>query len=67
MQITGGTLQLSASDLVGHLNCSHLTALDLAVAAGKLSKPSVWDPVLELLAERGSQHERAYRTFSHFG
>jgi predicted RecB family nuclease len=60
MQIVGGTLHLSASDLVGHLNCGHLTALDLAVAAGKLSKPSIWDPVLELLAERGSQHEKGY-------
>jgi predicted RecB family nuclease len=56
----GGTIHLSASDLVGHLNCRHLTALDLAVANGELPKPSVWDPVLELLVERGAQHERSY-------
>ena len=60
MQVVGGTLHLSASDLVGHLNCGHLTTLDLAVARGQLSKPSVWDPVLELLVQRGSQHEKAY-------
>ena len=57
---TGSTIYLSASDLVGHLNCRHLTWLDLAVAKGELSKPSVWDPVLELLVERGAQHERGY-------
>jgi predicted RecB family nuclease len=60
MRIDGRTINLSASDLVGHLNCRHLTALDIAVAKGALAKPSVWDPVLELLAERGAQHERSY-------
>jgi hypothetical protein len=45
-------IQLSASDLVGHLNCRYLTGLDIAVANGKLAKPIVWDPSLELLAER---------------
>jgi predicted RecB family nuclease len=55
-----GVLHLSASDLVGHLNCHYLTKLDLAVARGKLDKPSRWDPVLELLAERGALHEQSY-------
>jgi len=31
-----GTVRLSASDLVGHLNCHHLTELDLAVSNGEL-------------------------------
>jgi predicted RecB family nuclease len=53
-------IQLSASDLVGHLNCRYLTGLDIAVANGDLAKPAVWDPSLELLAERGAQHEAAY-------
>ena len=53
-------LQLSASDLVNGLNCRHLTALDLAVANGALPRPRVWDPVLAILAERGSAHERNY-------
>jgi hypothetical protein len=56
----GGALRLSASDLVGHLNCRHLTELDLAVANGKLSKPKVWDPLLEILKERGALHEQAF-------
>ena len=37
----GKTVQLSASDLVGHLNCRNLTELDLAVAKGALAKPRV--------------------------
>lgn len=53
-------LQLSASDLVNRLNCRHLTALDLSVAHGVLPRPTVWDPVLAILAERGSAHERNY-------
>ena len=53
-------LQLSASDLVNRLNCRHLTGLDLSVANGALPKPKVWDPVLAILAERGSTHERNY-------
>jgi hypothetical protein len=34
---TGNAIQLSASDLVGHLNCRNLTELDLAVAKGALA------------------------------
>jgi hypothetical protein len=56
----GGTIHLSASDLVGHLNCRYLTSLDLSVARGELEKPTLWDPVLEVLAERGAIHERNY-------
>jgi predicted RecB family nuclease len=56
----GGTIHLSASDLVGHLNCRHLTSLDLAVANGKLAKPYIHDPLLEILTERGALHEQAY-------
>ena len=56
----GETIRLSASDLVGHLNCRHLTGLDLAFADGKLSKPKIWDPLLEILAERGALHEQGF-------
>lgn len=55
-----GQIHLTASDLVGHLNCRYLTHLDLAVAKGEINKPSVWDPVLEILAERGTLHEKGY-------
>ncbi|MCS3893293.1 uncharacterized protein M2171_002426 [Bradyrhizobium japonicum USDA 38] len=60
MQNFGGNLHLSSTDLVGHLNCTYLTELDLKVAKGELQKPKVWDPVLETLAERGAAHEQAF-------
>lgn len=53
-------MHLSSTDLVGHLNCTYLTELDLKVAKGELQKPKVWDPVLETLAERGAAHEQAF-------
>jgi predicted RecB family nuclease len=53
-------LFLSATDLVGHLNCIHLTKLDLAVANGTLGAPTFYDPFRHLLQERGSRHEQAY-------
>ena len=60
MQNVGGNLYLSSTDLVGHLNCTYLTELDLKVANGELQKPKVWDPVLATLAERGAAHEQAF-------
>lgn len=60
MQNLGGKVCLTASDLVGHLNCRYLTRLDLSVARGEIKKPSIWDPVLEVLAERGALHEKNY-------
>jgi uncharacterized protein len=60
MRRIGGLFELSATDLVGHLNCRHLTQLDRAVAEGRLAKPHVWDPLLQVLARRGSIHEEEY-------
>ncbi|QNP41617.1 TM0106 family RecB-like putative nuclease [Lysobacter solisilvae (ex Woo and Kim 2020)] len=56
----GDALLLSASDLVGHLNCGHLTSLDLEVANGTLARPAHWDPLLELLRARGTKHELGF-------
>lgn len=53
-------LILSASDLVGHLNCRHVTSQDLQVADGKLEAPKQFDPLLDILRERGQKHEDAY-------
>jgi len=63
MKSEGSQLVLSASDLVGHLNCGHLTELDLKVATGVLDKPEHRDPFLELLRERGDRHEKSYIDF----
>jgi len=60
MQLSGQAFQLSASDLVGHVNCRYLTQLDLKVARGTLPKPAYYDPALAVLIERGRQHEQEY-------
>lgn len=60
MRMSGSTIELSASDLSGFLNCIHLTALDLGVARGALKPPTWTDPVLIVLRERGLEHERGY-------
>jgi uncharacterized protein len=60
MERANGTLGLSATDLIGHLNCAYLTHLNWAAAGGTLERPRVWDPLLEILWERGARHERAY-------
>jgi uncharacterized protein len=60
MQLVGDSLRFSASDLVGHVDCHHLTALDLSAARGQSEKPKPWDPLLQILAERGLVHERQY-------
>ncbi len=60
MKVVNGQVALSASDLVGYLNCHHLSALDLDVVQGHREKSQQYDPLLELLKERGNQHEQAY-------
>src|SRR5688500_11916219 len=61
MKLTGTTLELSATDLAAFLGCRHRTALDMAVAHGKLVRPkSEPDPLLEILWARGLEHERLY-------
>ena len=60
MRKTGDSFEFSATDLVGYLNCRHLSGLDRAVAEGSLARPHVWDPLLQILWERGSVHEQNY-------
>ena len=60
MRKTAGSLEFTATDLVGFLNCRYLSSLDLAVVEGERSEPNVWDPMLKLLWERGSAHEAEY-------
>ncbi len=44
---------VSATDLVAHLACRHVTWLDRRAAAGEINKPLRNDPMLELLQDRG--------------
>lgn len=60
MKIDSDTVHLSASDLVNHLACGHLTGLDLKAATGEIKAPKTWDPLLEILRERGRRHEAGY-------
>jgi predicted RecB family nuclease len=52
--------RFSATDLVGYLNCRHLSALDRAVAEGILAKPTSRDPLLQVLWDHGAIHEQNY-------
>lgn len=56
-------IRLSAGDLSNYLACRHLTDLDLGRALGRIGAPSQpgWkEEELELLWERGLEHENAY-------
>jgi predicted RecB family nuclease len=60
VQRTGEGFLFSASDLVGHVDCRHLTALDAAVARGHLTRPQFFDASFQALLDRGLAHERHY-------
>jgi uncharacterized protein len=60
MKHLGEQVRLSSRDLVGHVNCQHLTQLELQAATGALKRPKPWDPALEALWERGFRHEREF-------
>jgi uncharacterized protein len=55
-----GTLVVSATDLVGYLECDHLVTLEELRARGELEKPFRDDPQLELVRKRGYAHEQAH-------
>jgi predicted RecB family nuclease len=60
MKLLNNDIQLSATDLSNHLYCHHLTELNRLVAHDQLSRPYRNDPALEVLAQRGREHEAAY-------
>jgi len=60
MQNLDGLVVYSATDLVGYLECEHLTTLERAAIGGLVDRPKREDPELEVLQERGMQHEQRY-------
>lgn len=62
MQFEGEHSLLSATDLIGFLECEHLTLLNWRLASGELkaSEKSARDESAELIARKGNEHERAY-------
>jgi uncharacterized protein len=63
VNFTKNIFQLSATDLSNHLSCRHLTELNRKVALGELQRPHWNDPSLEVLEQRGRDHEAAYVSF----
>jgi len=60
MKLLNNHIRFSATDVANHLGCSHLTHLNRRSVKGELSPP-VWnDPYLEVLQQRGFEHEAAY-------
>ena len=60
MHLRGDKPLFFATDLTNFLACRHLMALE-RLAAHKIAKrPFFDDPMLEILRERGLEHERAY-------
>ena len=60
MRLVDSELFVSATDLSNFLSCRHRTALELAEAHGARKRPRFDDPFLEILAQRGRDHEKAY-------
>ena len=60
MQVLDGRAVFSATDLVGFLACEHLTALELAGAARLVRRPIRPDPELDVIQQRGIEHERRF-------
>jgi len=58
--VDGDRLVLSPSDLVGFLQCGHLTELSLEVVRGTRSRPAEGDQEESVLQRRGIEHERDY-------
>ncbi|MBF8291058.1 MAG: protein of unknown function, putative recB domain, partial [Chloroflexi bacterium] len=53
-----GTLVVSATDLVGFLECDHLVTLEMARVRGEIEKPFHSDPLVDLNRKRGYEHEQ---------
>ena len=63
MQDLDGTTVYSATDLVGFLACEHLTTLDRSELLGWVNAEERVDEELEVLRERGEEHERRYLAY----
>jgi len=60
VQLVDDRLILSASDLINHLECAHLTSLDLGVASGALKLEATRTDAAALVARKGDEFELAY-------
>src|SRR5687768_3353938 len=60
LKLESSKLVISATDLSNYLACDHLTELSRQIAEDGLKLPYYQDPVLEILRQRGYEHEARY-------
>ncbi|MBA3796995.1 MAG: hypothetical protein H0X20_07190, partial [Chloroflexi bacterium] len=60
MQLIDGQPVYSATDLVGYLECEHLTQVERAALHGLAQRPQREDIEIDLIAKRGYAHEQRY-------
>ena len=60
MDIHNDKPHFSSADLTDFLACRHLTALERLSANGRVKRPFFDDPMLEVLRQRGLEHEQDY-------
>ena len=60
MELVYRQLIFSATDLINHLECPHLTQLDIDVALGRIDLTETRSDTTELVARKGDEHEQAY-------
>ncbi len=60
MERVDGRLIFSASDLINHLECGHLTELNVEVALGREEIETTRSDTTDLVARKGDEHERAH-------
>src|SRR5687768_14245948 len=63
MHFADNNFLLAATDPSNHLSSPHLTELHRKVALREIKKPSWRDPSLDVLIQRGHEHEAAYVKF----
>lgn len=57
MEHIEGGLIFSATDLINHLECPHLTHLNIEVALGRENLKPSWSDTTNLVARKGDEHE----------
>jgi predicted RecB family nuclease len=60
VQSIDGRPVYAATDLVAYLACEHLTELERAAMAGLVKRPMRADPELDVIRQRGFEHEARY-------
>ncbi|MFZ1061632.1 MAG: hypothetical protein WAP47_20860, partial [Candidatus Rokuibacteriota bacterium] len=60
MQHVGGQVLFSPSDLASFVACEHLTQLEVAVALGECTRPSLENAYADLIRRKGEEHEQGF-------